>query len=89
MTHVSSSVSVPSYFIGDFAVKGLAWCLCLAASLTVFLAPALWNGFAIVFFDSGGYVGRVLEMTLGFGRSFFYGVFLWAASLGGMAQDIG
>ncbi len=82
MPHVSSSVSPPSFYIGDIAVKGLAWGLCLTASLAVFLAPALWNGFAIVFFDSGGYVGRVLEMTLGFGRSFFYGVFLWATSLG-------
>jgi hypothetical protein len=81
MPHVSSSVSPPSFFIGDVVIKRMAWGLCLAVSLTVFLAPALWNGFALVFFDSGGYVGRVLEMTLGFGRSFFYGVFLWATSL--------
>jgi hypothetical protein len=82
MPEISSSVSTPSFYLGNLPVKGLAWCLCLAVSLTVFLAPALWNGFAIVFFDSGGYVGRVLEMTLGFGRSFFYGVFLWVTSLG-------
>jgi hypothetical protein len=54
----------------------------LAFGLAVFLAPALWNGFAIIFFDTGGYVGRVLEMTLAPGRSLFYGLFLWAASLG-------
>lgn len=82
MAHYSSSVSTPSILIGDTAVKSIAWCVCLAASLAMFLAPALWNGFAIVFFDSGGYVERVLEMTLGFGRSFFYGLFLWGASLG-------
>ncbi len=82
MPLVSSSVPTPSFFIGDIAIKGLVWGLCLTTSLAVFLAPALWNGFAIVFFDSGGYVGRVLEMNLGFGRSFFYGLFLWAASLG-------
>jgi hypothetical protein len=50
--------------------------------MVTFLAPALWNGFAIVFFDTGGYVGRVLEMTLLPGRSFFYGLFLWVASCG-------
>lgn len=54
----------------------------LVCSIGVFLAPALWNGFAIVFFDSGGYVGRVLDMNLAPGRSLFYGLFLWAASVG-------
>ena len=61
---------------------GSAWALCLLFSVAVLLAPALWNGFAIVFFDTGGYVGRVLDMTLAPGRSFFYGLFLWATSLG-------
>ena len=61
---------------------GSALALCLAFSVAVFLSPALWNGFAIVFFDTGGYVGRVLEMTLSPGRSLFYGIFLWATSLG-------
>lgn len=60
----------------------IAWTLSLAFSLAVFLAPALWNGFAVVFFDTGGYVGRVLDMNLAPGRSLFYGLFLWAASLG-------
>lgn len=82
MTRVASFASSPSLSRSASTVQALAWCLSLAASLAVFLAPALWNGFAIVFFDSGGYVARVLEMTLGAGRSFFYGLFLWAASLG-------
>ncbi len=60
----------------------IAWTLSLLFSLSVFLAPALWNGFAITFFDTGGYVGRVLDMNLAPGRSLFYGLFLWAASLG-------
>ncbi len=82
MTNLSSSVAAPSLYVTDFAVKCLTWSLCLTVSLAALLAPALWNGFAIVFFDSGGYVERVLEMSLCFGRSFFYGVFLWATSLG-------
>ncbi len=61
---------------------GRAWALSLAFCLAVFLAPALWNGFAIVFFDTGGYVERAIELTLAPGRSLFYGLFLWAASLG-------
>ena len=60
----------------------LSWLLCLVCSLSIFLAPALWNGFPIVFHDTAGYVGSVLEMRLMPGRSFFYGLFLWITSLG-------
>ncbi|MBI5558584.1 MAG: hypothetical protein HY885_13200 [Deltaproteobacteria bacterium] len=63
-------------------LQGSAWVLSLAMSVAVLLFPALWNGFALVFFDTGGYVGRVLEMTLAPGRSIFYGLFLWATSIG-------
>lgn len=62
--------------------NGPAWLLSLALSMAVLLAPALWNGFALVFFDTGAYVERVFQMTLAPGRSFFYGLFLWVASLG-------
>jgi len=41
------------------------------------------NGFSVMYFDTGGYIERVLSMNLGFGRSFFSGVFLWAASSSG------
>lgn len=58
------------------------WILSIILSLAFFLTPALWNGFALVFFDTGGYVERVLEMNLAPGRSLFYGLFLWAASWG-------
>lgn len=58
----------------------IAWLLCLICSVAVFLLPALWNGFGIVFFDTGGYVNRVLEMKLLPGRSIFYGLFLWLSS---------
>lgn len=58
------------------------WAFSIIFSVAIFLAPALWNGFAIVFFDTGGYVGRVFDMNLAPGRSLFYGIFLWASSLG-------
>jgi hypothetical protein len=38
--------------------------------------PALWNGFPIVFFDTGGYLERPFEETLAMGRSALYGAFL-------------
>lgn len=81
MTHTSSSLSTSTFCLGESSVNAFAWCFCCLASLLAFLAPALWNGFALVFFDSGGYVGRILEMNLGFGRSFFYGAFLFISSL--------
>jgi hypothetical protein len=60
----------------------MAWILCLIFSTLAFLLPALWNGFAIVFFDTGGYLDRVLTMSLYPGRSFLYGLFLWLTSFG-------
>lgn len=59
-----------------------AWILCLTFGIIPFLLPALWNGFAIVFFDTGGYLDRVMEMTIYPGRSFLYGLFLWVTSFG-------
>ena len=59
-----------------------AWFLCLTFGSIPFLLPALWNGFAIVFFDTGGYLDRVVEMTIYPGRSFLYGLFLWVTSFG-------
>lgn len=57
----------------------LIWAAASAAMLLVILAPALWNGFPLTFPDTGGYIARVFEGTLGLGRSAFYGVFLAAA----------
>ena len=45
--------------------------------------PAFWNGFPIMFADTGGYLARPFEGTLAFGRSAFYGAFL----AGGLALD--
>ena len=64
------------------SAKLLPWLCWGSLSVLFLLAPAFWNGFALVFFDSGGYVCRMLEMNLSPGRSFFYGFFLWVGSLG-------
>ena len=41
------------------------------------MAPALWNGFPLIFPDTGGYLSRPIEGTLGMGRSALYGLFLY------------
>jgi hypothetical protein len=46
--------------------------------LLLLLAPALWNGFPLIFADTGGYLARPFEGTLELGRSATYGVLLAA-----------
>jgi len=49
-----------------------------AAAMLMVLAPALWNGFPLLFPDTGGYLARPIEGTLELGRSALYGAFLAA-----------
>jgi hypothetical protein len=42
------------------------------------LSPAVWNGFPLVFADTGGYLERWSERSLDIGRSALYGAFLAA-----------
>jgi hypothetical protein len=53
-----------------------AWALASAAMLLLLAAPALWNGFPLIFPDTGGYFTRPFEGTLHLGRSAFFGLFL-------------
>jgi hypothetical protein len=52
--------------------------LVFVLSVIALLTPALWNGFPLVFADTGGYLARPFEGTLDIGRSAFYGAFLAA-----------
>ena len=56
----------------------LTWTFASTAMVMLLTAPALWNGFPLIFPDTGGYVTRLIEGTLGMGRSALYGVFLYA-----------
>src|SRR5215470_16000990 len=47
----------------------------LTATLLL-LAPALWNGFPLLEYDTGGYLARWFEGTLEVSRSTVYGLFL-------------
>ena len=60
----------------------IAWPLSLLCCLGALLAPAIWNGFPLVFFDTGGYIAAAMELKLVPGRSLFYGAFLWLTTLG-------
>lgn len=62
-------------------LAALPQCAMLAASLAVLLAPALWNGYALIFYDTGGYIEAARELRLVPGRSLFYGLFLLTTSL--------
>ena len=50
---------------------------CIAATL-VLLAPAIWNRFPLLQYDTGGYLARSFEGTLVPSRSTTYGLFLAA-----------
>jgi hypothetical protein len=54
----------------------LAWLTASAAMMLALMLPALWNGFPLIFPDTGGYLMRPMQGTLGMGRSAFYGLFL-------------
>lgn len=82
MSITTASATLPKGMHLTALGRGSAWLCSLAVSLLFLLAPALWNGFAIVFHDTGGYIDRITHMDLGYGRSFFYGLFLWLSSLG-------
>ena len=61
-----------------------AWgMLAIVLMMGLLLAPAIFNGFPIIFADTGGYLLRPIEGQLELGRSALYGAFL----LAGIAFD--
>ncbi|HEV3371083.1 MAG TPA: hypothetical protein VG145_00960 [Xanthobacteraceae bacterium] len=56
--------------------RRLAWPAAAVLMILALLAPALWNGFPLIFADTGGYLLRPLEGNLDIGRSALYGAFL-------------
>src|SRR5215211_6339668 len=57
-------------------LQRLGWVIAICLMLLALLAPALWNGFPLLFADTGGYIARPFERTLLLGRSALYGTFL-------------
>jgi hypothetical protein len=64
----------------DVQRSALAWLLAAIAMVLALMAPALWNGFPIIFPDTGGYLERPIEGTLAMGRSALFGLYLYAGS---------
>src|SRR5205814_9093429 len=48
----------------------------VVAGMLILLIPALWNGFPLLQYDTGGYIARWYEGTLEISRSTVYGLFL-------------
>ena len=66
----------------DRAPKTLTWALASAVCMAVLSGPALWNGFALLQYDTGGYLARWYEGYLVPSRAVVYGLILNAGSLG-------
>src|ERR1700674_970541 len=56
----------------------LTWPIAIAVMTAALMWPAFWNGYPIIFADTGGYLARPFEGKLEFGRSALYGIFLAA-----------
>ncbi len=56
------------------------WALAVLVSLACLIAPAVWNGFALLQYDTGGYLARWYEGTLEPSRAVVYGLILVAGA---------
>ena len=52
------------------------WALAVVLSVALLIAPALWNGFALLQYDTGGYLARWYEGYLVPSRAVVYGLIL-------------
>ena len=62
------------------ASNRVLWCGCVVLCLAILLAPALWNGFPLLQYDTGGYLARWFEGYLVPSRPAAYGLLLAAAA---------
>jgi hypothetical protein len=56
-------------------MRAVNWAVAALAAIVTLLAPALWNGFPLLEYDTGGYLARWFEGTLVPSRSTVYGLF--------------
>jgi hypothetical protein len=57
--------------------RRLAWIPAALGIVLALMGAALWNGFPLIFPDTGGYFTRPIEGSLAMGRSALYGLFLY------------
>ena len=65
--------------LGKPATVRLGTVVAVAVALAALVAPALYNGFPLVFYDTGAYLARAFVAELEPGRGPFYGFFIAAA----------
>jgi hypothetical protein len=58
------------------AFDRVRWALAIILSMLVLIAPAIWNQFPLLQYDTGGYLARWYEGTLVPSRAVAYGLFL-------------
>jgi hypothetical protein len=56
------------------------WALAIILSMALLIAPAIWNGFPLLQWDTGGYLARWYEGTLVISRGVTYGLMLNAGA---------
>ncbi len=61
---------------------GVARWLAPLISVPCLVWPALWNGYPIVFADTGTYLSQAMHRYLGWDRPAFYSFFIWPLHLG-------
>jgi hypothetical protein len=54
----------------------IAWISALIASVVIVLAPAVWNGFPFMFYDTGAFIDLAMQGGFSPERSAFYALFL-------------
>lgn len=54
------------------------WALAIVGAVSLLIAPAVWNGFPLLQWDTGGYLARTYEGTLVPSRAVVYGLILRA-----------
>ena len=57
------------------------WALAVILSISLLVGPALWNGFPLLQYDTGGYLARWYEGTLVPSRAVVYGLMLNAGEV--------
>ena len=57
------------------------WALAAILSIALLVGPALWNGFPLLQYDTGGYLARWYEGTLVPSRAVVYGLMLNAGEI--------
>jgi hypothetical protein len=83
---ISTSPGLTGEFVSHrafgFARTEIATALLPLLSVVCLIWPALWNGYPIVFADTGTYLSQAMHRYLGWDRPVFYSMFIWPLHLG-------